>query len=81
MEKGYNGGTMNRHEYRQALREWRNVELPEPTGPNRAHRRGAMWAHGARDQRRNLGGRGRWRRALTADSGRYDFPFATRLDG
>lgn len=56
-------------------------EAPAAIKRNRAQRRALVFGYASREHRRNLCGRGRWRRALTADTGRYDFPFATRLDG
>lgn len=81
METDYNGGSMNRAEHRQAASALKAPQLNESTGPSRGPRRAAAWRWASRAQRRNLYGRGRWQRALTANTGRYDFPFANRLDG
>jgi len=48
---------------------------------NRAQRRADARYYLGRNMRRNLHGWGRWRRGTTVTTGRYDFPFAQRLDG
>ena len=47
---------------------------------NREQRRSDARYWLGRNMRRNLHGFGRWRRGTTVTTGRYDFPFAQRLD-
>lgn len=47
---------------------------------NRAQRRCGAKCLTSRAMRRNLHGRGRWRRGTTVTTSRYAFPFANSLD-
>lgn len=55
---------------------WAEVDKSRKRKKNRRQRRAEAFMYLPRAYRRNLHGRGRWRRRLSVTTGRYESPFA-----